>query len=104
MYTKITIRMQCTIICVMHMSLTPQGDKSYPFDRVLFCNIGDCHAMGQRPITFIRQLLAACTNPTDLLESGIYPCDVVERAKDILSHCKGYSIGKNCVCMRGGIL
>ena len=60
--------------------------------------------MGQRPITFIRQLLAACTNPTDLLESGIYPCDVVERAKDILSHCKGYSIGKNCVCMRGGIL
>lgn len=69
------------------------GDKSFPFDRVLYCNIGDCHAMGQKPITFIRQLLAVCTNPDDLMESGLYPSDVVERAKDILSHCRGYSIG-----------
>jgi len=27
-----------------------------PFKEVLKANIGDCHAMGQKPITFIRQV------------------------------------------------
>jgi alanine transaminase len=27
-----------------------------PFDSVIKANIGDCHAMGQQPITFIRQV------------------------------------------------
>lgn len=32
-----------------------QGVKK-PFKEVLKANIGDCHAMGQKPITFIRQV------------------------------------------------
>ena len=73
-----------------------QGDKSYPFDRVVFCNIGDCHAMGQRPLTFVRQLLSACCNPTQLIvNDGAYPTDVVERAKLILQHCSGNSVGES---------
>ena len=27
-----------------------------PFDQVIRANIGDCHAMGQPPITFLRQV------------------------------------------------
>lgn len=74
-------------------SVHVQGDKSYPFDRVVFCNIGDCHAMGQRPLTFVRQLLSACTNPTQLLDDANYPADVIERAREILQNCPGSSIG-----------
>lgn len=29
---------------------------SKPFNEVIKANIGDCHAMGQVPITFIRQV------------------------------------------------
>ena len=70
-----------------------QGSKSYPFEKVLYCNVGDAHASGQRPLTFVRQLLSACTNPSHM---NIYPEDVVKRAKLILEHCAGNSIGE-CV-------
>jgi len=63
-----------------------------PFDRVVKANIGDCHATGQKPNTFIRQVVAACTYP-ELMNSGQFPNDVITRAKQILSGCKGQSIG-----------
>lgn len=34
---------------------TLQGVKK-PFTEVIRANIGDCHAMGQKPITFFRQV------------------------------------------------
>lgn len=37
--------------------LFPQGAKK-PFKEVIRANIGDCHAMGQEPITFLRQVSA----------------------------------------------
>ena len=34
-----------------------KDDHSFPFDRVIRANIGDCHASGnQVPITYIRQV------------------------------------------------
>ena len=52
--------------------------------------------MGQQPISFVRQLLAACTNPNELLDGGVsvYPSDVVRRAREILDACEGSSIGE----------
>merc|ERR1719234_3090971 len=38
-----------------------------PFDHVTRANIGDCHAVGNQPITFIRQVLACCLYP-ELME------------------------------------
>ena len=70
-----------------------QGKGDYPFNRVLFCNIGDCQAMGQPAMTFVRQLVAACLNPTFLLDSQLYPEDVNERARAILASNKG-SLGE----------
>ena len=63
-----------------------------PFDKVIRANIGDCHACGQHPITFLRQVVALCTYPP-LLNSPDFPEDAKERARRILGGCKGGSIG-----------
>ncbi|CAG9561540.1 unnamed protein product [Danaus chrysippus] len=65
---------------------------SKPFQKVIRANIGDAHAMGQRPITFIRQVLSCIAN-TELLEKGDFPEDVKERAREILCGCGGGSVG-----------
>ncbi|XP_037869965.1 alanine aminotransferase 1 [Bombyx mori] len=63
-----------------------------PFKRVIKANIGDAHAMGQKPITFIRQVMACLALP-DLIEKGIFPEDVKQRAREILDACGGGSVG-----------
>ncbi|KAI8125371.1 hypothetical protein FF38_05334 [Lucilia cuprina] len=63
-----------------------------PFDYVIRANIGDCHAMGQKPITFLRQLLNLTFEP-ELLNSPQYPDDVKARAKTVLGSCQGGSVG-----------
>ncbi|KAG7295729.1 hypothetical protein JYU34_020771 [Plutella xylostella] len=63
-----------------------------PFSKVIKANIGDAHAMGQVPITFIRQVLACVTYP-DLIDKADFPPDVKKRARDILGACGGGSIG-----------
>ncbi|KAL1128921.1 hypothetical protein AAG570_013455 [Ranatra chinensis] len=63
-----------------------------PFKEVIKANIGDCHAMGQVPITFIRQVLALVAYP-ELMDDPRFPSDVKSRARDILDGCKGGSVG-----------
>lgn len=63
-----------------------------PFTEVVRANIGDCHATGQKPLTFIRQLLAVCTYP-DLIGDPRFPDDVKQKAVRILDNCGGYSLG-----------
>lgn len=67
-----------------------QGVK-HPFEQVIKANIGDCQAMGQKPITFIRQVVAGCTYPP-LLDQNVFPADVNARCKEILGTIRG-SIG-----------
>ncbi|XP_066569796.1 alanine aminotransferase 2 [Amia ocellicauda] len=68
-----------------------QGVKK-PFTEVIKANIGDAHAMGQQPITFLRQVVALCTCP-ELLDSPVFPEDAKMRARRILQGCAGKSIG-----------
>ncbi|XP_002194653.4 alanine aminotransferase 2 [Taeniopygia guttata] len=63
-----------------------------PFTEVIKANIGDAHAMGQRPITFLRQVVALCTYP-NLLDSPSFPEDAKKRARRILQGCGGNSLG-----------
>jgi len=63
-----------------------------PFTSVIKANIGDAHAMGNKPITFIRQVLALITHPP-LLDSEDFPEDAKTRARAILAGCKGGSVG-----------
>lgn len=65
--------------------------KKYPFDEVIRCNIGDCHAMGQSPITYIRQVVAGATF-NELLDTAL-PKDASDQARKILSGCGGQSLG-----------
>ncbi|XP_066289325.1 alanine aminotransferase 1-like isoform X1 [Branchiostoma lanceolatum] len=62
-----------------------------PFKQVIKANIGDAHAMGQKPITFLRQVISLCVNP-DLLNNESFPADARERARRILQGCKGGSL------------
>ena len=64
-----------------------------PFDEVIRANIGDCHMMGERPITFIRQVLAGCLNPNAAYDDPNLPDDVKERIRLLLSYCGGQSVG-----------
>ncbi|KAI9372895.1 pyridoxal phosphate-dependent transferase [Aspergillus egyptiacus] len=68
-----------------------QGDKSLPFDSVIFANIGNPQQLDQKPITFFRQVLSLLENPS-LLEnkealrtSFGYQDDVITRAEKLLA-------------------
>lgn len=63
-----------------------------PFTEVLRANIGDAQAMGQKPITFLRQVTALCLYP-DLLSVPSIPEDAKERARKLLGACAGHSAG-----------
>lgn len=69
-----------------------KAGKKYNFTEVIRANIGDCHAVGQVPLTFFRQVIAACALP-ELMNGGTLPADVTSRAKDILNYCGGKSVG-----------
>jgi alanine transaminase len=59
-----------------------------PFSEVIKANIGDAQAMGQKPITFIRQVVSLVAYP-DLLHTMDFPADVKSRAKAILDASRG---------------
>ena len=63
------------------------GGSTLPFDKIVRCNIGNPQALGQKPLTFVRQVLCLVMNP-ELLKtkkgSGWAPSDVVARARAYL--------------------
>lgn len=84
--------------------------ETLPFKDLVYCNIGNPQSVGQHPITFFRQVLAACANP-ELLDNKAFvdsmPADVVTRAKELIqgsvhgigaySHSKGVELVRNHV-------
>ncbi|XP_073321379.1 alanine aminotransferase 2 [Pagrus major] len=69
-----------------------QEGVKQPFTEVIKANIGDAHAMGQQPITFVRQVVALCCFP-ELMDSPAFPDDAKQRAQRILQDCGGHSLG-----------
>lgn len=69
-----------------------QAGQAKPYRSVISANIGDCHAMNQKPITFIRQVVA-CAADTSLLDSPNMPNDVKDKVREILNYCGGKSVG-----------
>lgn len=69
-----------------------QKGVTKPFARVVRANIGDCHSLGQKPITFIRQVLALAACP-QLTNHPDIPDDVKERATEMLRDCVKGSVG-----------
>lgn len=69
------------------------NNSSLPFEEVIRANIGDCHMMGEQPITFIRQVLAASLDPKAALANPDLPEDVKEKVRLLLGYCGGGSVG-----------
>uniref|UniRef100_A0A7S0H5X6 Aminotransferase class I/classII large domain-containing protein n=1 Tax=Amorphochlora amoebiformis TaxID=1561963 RepID=A0A7S0H5X6_9EUKA len=73
-----------------------EGDKSLPFDEVIPCNVGNPQALGQKPITYFREVLSLVSHPK-LLESRevttLFSKDSVRAAKEYLSLLPGGSSG-----------
>ncbi len=55
--------------------------------KITYCNIGNPQALGQAPLTWIRQVLALVEYPqlADRVPPGIFPADVVETARRVLA-------------------
>jgi aspartate/methionine/tyrosine aminotransferase len=68
-------------------SLEQQGRK------IIYCNIGNPQALGQKPLSYVRQVLALAQWPELLSKAPeAFPADAVARAKEILEK-SGYGLG-----------
>ena len=58
--------------------------------RIIYCNIGNPQSLGQRPIPYLRQVLALCEWPelAAAVPAGTFPDDVVETARLIARETK----------------
>jgi len=74
---------------------------------VIFTNVGNPHQLGEKPLTFPRQVVALCSWPTMLNDPDIiskFPPDAVRRAKSYLERMQGgigaYSDSRGHICIR----
>eukprot|EP00245_Coleochaete_scutata_P011282 TRINITY_DN4160_c0_g1_i1.p1 TRINITY_DN4160_c0_g1~~TRINITY_DN4160_c0_g1_i1.p1 ORF type:complete len:537 (-),score=86.64 TRINITY_DN4160_c0_g1_i1:994-2451(-) len=74
---------------------------------IIFTNVGNPHALGQKPLTFPRQVMALCQAPflmDDPNSSKLFPADAIARAKHYLSLTSGgvgaYSDSRGLVGVR----
>ncbi|XP_076600943.1 alanine aminotransferase 1 [Chaetodon auriga] len=63
-----------------------------PYEEVIDVSSGDPHRAGVKPLSFVRQVLAACAYP-QLIDSARLPVDVRQRAQKLLGECVGGSVG-----------
>lgn len=90
------------VLRAQELSRQLEAGSKLPFSSVIYCNIGNPQSVGQPPITFIRQCVAAVTCPS-LLDTSALPSDVVSRAREFLrdSHGVGaYSESKGVYSIR----
>jgi len=62
--------------------------------RIIYCNIGNPQSLGQKPLTWVRQVLALVEWPelADRLPPGAVPADVIETARRVLRS-SGHGLG-----------
>eukprot|EP01023_Acetabularia_acetabulum_P009420 TRINITY_DN14221_c0_g1_i2.p1 TRINITY_DN14221_c0_g1~~TRINITY_DN14221_c0_g1_i2.p1 ORF type:complete len:486 (-),score=93.32 TRINITY_DN14221_c0_g1_i2:432-1889(-) len=69
-----------------------KGTGNYPFQKTIACNIGNPQSLGQKPVSFFRQVLALCDHPAlmeEVEKNKTYPADVIARAKEYLANIPG---------------
>jgi aspartate/methionine/tyrosine aminotransferase len=62
--------------------------------RIIYCNIGNPQSLGQKPLTWVRQVLALVEWPelADRLPAGAVPADAIETARRVL-RASGHGVG-----------
>ncbi|KAJ5646780.1 hypothetical protein N7490_003152 [Penicillium lividum] len=94
---KYAVRGELAVKAETYRQRLAEGDKSLPFESVIFANIGNPQQLDQKPITFFRQVLSLVENPlllenSEALKSSFgYKQDVIDRAKVLLA--KVQSVG-----------
>lgn len=86
------------------------GSTAYPFDHIVYTNIGNPQSVGQKPLTWPRQVIALVDLPSDCgvdhpIAKELFPPDAIERAREIKiglgGHGAGaYSHSKGVKCLR----
>ena len=63
--------------------------------QVIYCNIGNPQSLGQKPLTFVRQVLALAEYPelAERAPAGTFPADVVEVAREVARGSGGHGLG-----------
>ncbi|CAK9301167.1 unnamed protein product [Gordionus sp. m RMFG-2023] len=91
----------CEIWSLLKSNNEKSGSENPPkfkFNETIIATLGDGHALGMKPITFIRQIMALCTYP-GLLDDHfikwckIFPPDVIRRVETLLDEFPGGCIG-----------
>ena len=68
----------------------PKQKGKMDFEEIVFCNIGNPQELGQKPITFFRQILALLEYPElAQIAKNAFPADVIKRAQHLLSNIPG---------------
>jgi len=82
----------------INLELKESADKKYPFDHIVFTNIGNPHSVGQVPLTWPRQVMALVELPShlgvdhqDVLK--MFSEDVISRAREIHKALDNYGLG-----------
>lgn len=74
------------------------GKHNHPFDRIIYTNIGNPHSVGQKPLTWPRQVLALADLSDEKginhpAASHLFPADAIRRAKEIKGALDGKGTG-----------
>jgi len=75
---------------------------------IIYCNIGNPQALEQKPLTWVRQVLALCEYPALADQAPkLFPADVVEAAQTIITGSRfgvgAYSESKGVRCIREAV-
>lgn len=89
------------------------GSRKYPFDKILYTNIGNPQSVGQKPLTWPRQVLALVDLPDEVGVDHpdahlLFPFDAIRRAKEIKVGLGGsgsgaYSHSQGAKCFRDDV-
>ena len=71
---------------------------AYPFDRIVYTNIGNPHSVGQKPLTWPRQVMALVDLPEEVGVDHpdihkLFPADAIRRAREIKRGLGGHGSG-----------
>jgi alanine transaminase len=87
---KYAVRGELAVRSEDYRAKLAKGENDLPFDKVISANIGNPQQLGQKPITFFRQVLSLLEYPPLLEHEDIllnqlgYKSDVIERARWLL--------------------
>jgi alanine transaminase len=85
---KYAVRGEVVTRAEQHKQALARGQQ-LPFDKIIHCNIGNPQELGQKPLTFMRQVMAlveysALLDNTNII--SFFPQDAIDRAKVLLKN------------------